>query len=109
GHACAGESDAVADRGRAEPAGRCLDRQRVAERRADAERADLDDPADAADDAGEHGAIVLARGASRVAQASPADQAPGETDTGRSSSRRSAPTRSIAVNAKPSASSRRAS
>ena len=44
----------------------------------------------------------------RVAQASPADQAGGEADTGRSSSRRSAPTRSIAVKAKPSASSRRA-
>ena len=64
GHAGAGERDAVADGAMAEPAGGRLDRQRLAERRVGAERVDVDDPADAADDAGEHAPIVLA-GATR--------------------------------------------
>ena len=55
GHAGARQGDAVAEGDVVEKARRRLDRERLAEGRAGAERLRFDDAADAADDAGEHG------------------------------------------------------
>ena len=55
GHAGARQGDAVAEGDVVEKARRRLDRERLAEGRAGAERPRFDDAADAADDAGEHG------------------------------------------------------